>query len=189
MSNRCLRAILAGLVVTSGVVALASAVAAGPSSASGAVPPCTSREVTVAVGWGPGGEAGNDGVPFYVINTSSTACSLHGFATLRIFTAATNRHAISVRHATYGVYAAVMPATVVIRPDAVASFGLNYVDVLNQQDPNGPSCTAQTVNVTLPGHGSTSLRSFAPPVDFNICWSGFAVGVTAIQSGGRPKLS
>ena len=83
------------------------------------------------------------------------------------------------------IYASVKPNLIVIKPGADASFGLNYVDALNQQDSNGPSCTAEFIYVTLPVRGV--VQNYETTVNFNFCFSGFSVGVTSIQSGPVPK--
>jgi hypothetical protein len=47
------------------------------------------------------------------------------------------------------VFVPVKPRLVVIKSGADASFGLNYGDAENQEDPNGPAGTVQNVYVTL----------------------------------------
>lgn len=153
------------------------------------VPPtCSFSQLEVAVTWGPGAEAGHIGIPFIIVIASKSACTLKGYPRLRLYTAAVNKTSIKVGfNATGGVYGYVKPKLTVIAPHSVASFGMDYVDAMNQQDTNGPSCTAQTVNVYLPVIKNPYGQGYQTVVDFNICYSGFGVTTTSIQSGPIPR--
>jgi len=152
--------------------------------ASPSVHECNYGQLEVAVAWGPGAAAGHIGIPFLIANTSKSTCTLEGFPTLHVYPAAGNK-SVKVIHSGGMIYGAVKPKLVVIKPGADASFGLNYVDALNQQDSNGPSCTAQSIYVTLPLQHD--VENYETTVNFNFCYSGFEVGVTAIQFGPVPK--
>ncbi|MHB2029026.1 MAG: DUF4232 domain-containing protein [Acidimicrobiales bacterium] len=157
------------------------------ATASSVPPTCSYNQLEVAIAWGPGGAAGNVGTPFIIVNKSKSACTLMGYPRLRLFTAAANKTPIRVGfNATGGVYRYVKPKLTVIAPHSVATFGMDFVDVMNQQDTNGPRCTAQTVNVYLPVTRNHYGQGYETVVNFNICYSGFRVSVTSIESGPVP---
>jgi hypothetical protein len=85
------------------------------------------------------------------------------------------------------IFVALKPHVVVIKAGAVASFGMDFVDALNQQYPYGAACTVQDVYVTLPVRPSSFLTNFETSVNFNFCYSGFGVDVTSIEAGPLPK--
>jgi hypothetical protein len=158
----------------------------GVSSAA-SIRACTYSQLEVAVAWGPGAAAGHIGIPFLIANTGKSACSLEGYPTLHIYPVPRNRGPVKVIESGGMVYSPVKPKLIVIKPGADASFGLNYVDALNQGDSNGPACTAQTVDVTLPVRYDNFPQNYQTTVNFNFCYSGFAVSVTSIQSGPVPR--
>jgi len=153
------------------------------ATASSVPPTCSYNQLEVAVAWGPGAAAGNIGIPFLIVNKSESACTLKGYPRLRLFTAAVNKTPIKVGFNTSGgVYGYVKPKLTVIAPHSVATFGMDYGDATNQQDTNGPRCTAQTVNVYLPVTRNPYGQGYQTVVNFNICYSGFRVAVTSIES-------
>lgn len=160
-----------------------------PASAS---PPhsvqiCNYDQLEVAVAWGPGAAAGHVGIPFLIANTGTSACALSGYPKLAIYPASgSEKKPIRVIDGGGMVYVAVKPKRVTIEPGADASFGLNFVDALNQNDTDGPACIA-AVYVTLPVRYTTFPQNYETTVDFNFCYSGFAVAVTAIQPGPVPR--
>lgn len=169
-----------------------SGVSIVPASASGSgtVPLCSYGQLEVAVGQGPGGFAGNLGIPIIIVNASGSACSLNGYPGVHLYTGAVQQHRITVGHAVAGgVYAPRTPKVVVIDPDSVASFGVNYEDALNQSDSNGPACTADAANIALPVTHNTRHLRYGATVLFNICYSGFHVSVTPVEPGPRPTVN
>jgi len=153
------------------------------ATASSVPPTCSYNQLEVAVAWGPGAAAGNVGIPFIIVNMSKSACTLKGYPRLRLFTAAVNKTPIKVGFNTSGgVYGYVKPKLTMIAPHSVATFGMDYGDATNQQDTNGPICTAQTVNVYLPVTRNPYGQGYQTVVNFNICYSGFRVAVTSIES-------
>jgi hypothetical protein len=143
----------------------------------------------VAAGWGPGGFAGNVGIPFVIINTGKTSCTLEGHPRLQLLTVHVNKTPIKVTtDVDDGVYGTVKPRLVILRPDSAASFGIDYGDAANQSDTNGPSCTLQEINVTLPTRPSNG-QGYEISANFNICFSAFRVAVTSIEAGALPRIN
>lgn len=184
------RPICLGLVMISTFAILSGSNVSVVASASPALRTCTYSQLVVAAGWGPGGFAGNEGIPFVIINTGKTSCSLEGRPKLQLFTEYVNKTPIRVStDVTGAVYGAVKPRLVILKPDSAASFGLDFGDALNQQDTNGPSCTAQQINVMLPTRSNSNNQGYAVSANFNICYSGFRVSVTSIETGALPKIN
>ncbi len=161
---------------------------AGTSFASEAkaIPTCLYSQLEVAVAWGPGAAAGHIGVPFIIVNVSKSACSLRGYPRLNI-PYEYKKRGVKVVDGGGMVYVAVKPRPVIIKPGSDASFGLDYVDAVNQQDPDRSACTAQYVYVTLPVQGEATSQNYETTVIFNYCFSGFQVSVTSIQPGPVPR--
>jgi hypothetical protein len=155
--------------------------------AAHAIKRCNYDQLEVAVAWGPGAAAGHIGIPFLIVNKGKDICSLKGYPTLQIATEMKSRKPIKVVDGGGMIYAAVKPKFVVLKPGADASFGFNYVDALNQEDAAGPSCTVQSVYVTLPDRYPDFPMNFETTVNFNACHSGYEVSVTSIQMGPSPK--
>lgn len=160
---------------------------ASPALASNTIPTCSFRQIEVAAAWGPGAAAGNIGVPFFIVNVSRSACTLAGYPKLLFMPNRYKGHSIKVVHNVGMIYGRVAPRLVTIKPDEVASFGLNFGDASNQGDPNGAPCMVQNVYVTLPVRANAYNQNFDTAVNFNFCFADFLVGVTAIQSGPLPK--
>jgi hypothetical protein len=157
------------------------------ASASKAIPVCSYRQLEVAVAWGPGAAAGSVGIPFIIASTSKSTCTLIGYPKLIASPDRYKGHSLKIEHSGGMIFGAVKPRLVVIKPGADASFGLNYGEAGNQNDPNGAPCLVQNIYVTLPLRANTFEQNFETTVDFNFCFSGFEVGLTAIQSGPLPK--
>lgn len=157
-----------------------------PSAVS--APTCTYSQLEVAVAAGPGGNAGNVGIPFIIANTGRATCSLVGHPRLTIATEATNKATMKIgTNVSRGVYGPARTKLVLIKPNADASFGLDFVDALNQKDTNGPACTVGNVEVSLPVSKNVDSQKYDTTVNFNICYSGYSVSVTPIENGARPK--
>jgi hypothetical protein len=156
------------------------------ASATKTIPTCLNTQLEVAVAWGPGGFAGNDGGPFIIDNIGKSTCTLDGYPKLDI-NYAYKKSTVKVIDGGGMVYVAVGPRLVLLKPGADASFGLDYGDAANQQDPNGSACTAQYVYVTLPVRYAVP-QNYETTVIFNFCYTNFRVEVTSIQAGPVPKL-
>jgi hypothetical protein len=156
------------------------------ASATKTIPTCLNSQLEVAVAWGPGAAAGNIGVPFIIANDGKSACSLKGYPRLSIpYTY--RKRGVKVVDGGGMVFVAVKPHPVILKPGADASFGLDYVDADNQQDPDSSACTAQYVYVTLPVQGAATSQVYETTVIFNFCFTNFQVSVTSIQPGPVPR--
>jgi hypothetical protein len=157
------------------------------ASATSEIPTCSYRQLEVAVAWGPGAAAGNLGIPFIIINISRSTCSLKGYPRLLFAPSAYKKRTIKVNHLGGMIFGPVSPRLIVIKPGADASFGLDYGDASNQQDPNGAPCMLQNIYVALPVRSETFNQNFETTVNFNFCFADFQVGITSIQAGPLPK--
>jgi hypothetical protein len=160
---------------------------ASPALATGAVPTCSYSQLEVAVAWGPGAAAGNNGIPFIIANISKSTCTLSGYPRLLFSPDRYEHQSIRVSHNVGMIFRRVNPRLVTIKPNEDASFGLNYGDAANQNDPSGAPCMVQNIYVTLPVRANTFNQNFETTVNFNFCFTNFLVGVTAIQSGPLPR--
>ena len=182
----CCRTVVA-LILLTGLILPIIASDSAVASVTRVIPTCSARQLEVAVAWGPDAAAGHIGVPFIIVNTSRTACSLKGYPKLTFSPSTYKGKSVITVDGGGMVYPPVSAQLVVIKPGAVASFGLNYTDVLNQQDPYGAACTARFAYITLPVKSDTFSKNFQTTMDFNFCYSGFAVSVTSIQARPVPK--
>jgi len=85
------------------------------------------------------------------------------------------------------IFVYVKPRLVTIKPGRDASFGLNYGDAANQNDPSGTPCVLQYIYVTLPVRAGTFNENYGMTVNFNFCFTDFVVGLTSIEPGPLPK--
>jgi len=144
-------------------------------------------EVAVVSSSGAFAAAGNDGVPFLIVNTRRTACTLEGYPRLSFFPRGYKKTTIKVIHNQGMIFAAVKPRFVTMKPGVAASFGLNYVDAANQQDPSGGPCMLHDIYVTLPLRIGTVQQSFDTTVNINFCFTAFVFSVTSIEARPLPK--
>jgi hypothetical protein len=77
---------------------------------------------------------------------------------------------------------------VTIGAGATASFGLNYGDAYDQQDPNSGPCMTKKMQVFLPTRSHPFAQSYSATVDVNFCYAGFKFEITSIQSGPIARL-
>jgi hypothetical protein len=157
------------------------------TAAANAIPECSYNQLEVAVAWGPGAAAGHIGIPFIVANISKSTCTLQGYPKLSITPDSYKGHSLKVINGGGMIFVKVRPRLVVIKPGADASFGLNYGDAANQNDPNGAACTVQNIYVTLAVRPSGLPRNYETTENFNFCYTGFQVFVTSVQPGPLPK--
>jgi hypothetical protein len=88
---RCLRFLLSlSALLTFVALNGTGAWTAASASASTALRTCAYSQLVVAAGWGPGGFAGNLGIPFVIINTGKTSCTLEGRPRLQLLTVHVN---------------------------------------------------------------------------------------------------
>ncbi len=173
-------------------MSLASLVASSaPRAFASSVPQtCSYGQLDVATGSRSGAyyAAGNVGIAFYIVNISSSACSLEGFPRISFSPQSFKRRSLRVVHGGGVIFTAVKPRTIILDPGYTASFGINFGDAYNQQDPNGSTCTTKTANVLLPERKNPWEFGYHPDVSFNFCFAGFRVNLTPIQNGPIPKL-
>jgi hypothetical protein len=181
------RWLVAGVMVISGFTWAASALSPSAAYASSAARVCSNTQLEVAVAESPGAAAGHIGIPFIIANIGKTACTLKGYPKLGIAYSYKKR-SVKVDDGGGMVFVAVKPRVVTLQPGSDASFGFNYVDAADQQDPNGAACTAQDVEISLPVRNPQFATNFELPLTFNFCYSGFEVAVTSIQAGPLPKI-
>jgi hypothetical protein len=181
------RVVVIGALLAIALPIVAFVIMPETATASSVPPTCRNNQLEVAVGFGPGAALGNVGIPFIVVNTSGSACTLKGYPKLAFVPASYKKTSIKVTSGGGMIYGSVKPRLVVIKPDATASFGLDFVNAANQQDPNGPACTVKNVYVTLPARTATLPKTHETTVNFNFCHSNFRVDVTSIQAGPLPR--
>ena len=187
--NRVVAFALVGTLSFAPMATLSPLADAGATS----VPVCSASALTLAIGVG-GAAAGNLGFPVIITNHGSTACSLKGFATLTAHTEAVSPHPVVFVHTSRSqIYVTAKAKRVVVARHATASFGVSYVDALDQQYGEGPRCLMTSVTVRLPGvaplskatisfstHGASYLGTI------NVCFAGFIFGLTPIVKGSAP---
>ena len=157
------------------------------ATASSVPPTCRNNQLEVAVGFGPGAALGNVGIPFIIVNISGSDCTLKGYPKLAFVPASYKKTSIKVTSGGGMIYGSVKPRLVVIKPDATASFGLDFTNAAGQQDPLAGPCMLQNVYVKLPARTATLPKTHETTVNFNFCHSNFRVDVTSIQAGPLPK--
>jgi hypothetical protein len=174
-------------MVASGLTWATSALSPTAAYAMKKVPVCANTQLEVAVGDSPGAAAGNIGIPFIIANTGKTTCTLKGYPKLGI-DYSYKKQSVRVDDGGGMIFVTVRPRVVTLKPGRDASFGLDYGDGANQEDPTGAACTTQDVEIALPVRHPRFASNFELPLIFNFCDSGFEVGVTSIQAGPLPKI-
>jgi hypothetical protein len=150
---------------------------------------CSSSQLTVAVASDSGAyaAAGNHGFPFIIINTSKSVCSLRGYPRISFSPATYKGQSVKTVGRGGMIFVAVAPRVVVLRPGYTASFGVDYGDAYDQQDPSAGACLTRGVTVLLPTRAHPYSQPFNMALNFNFCFAGFQVEVTSIQGGPSPK--
>jgi hypothetical protein len=186
--------VLAGVASADPVDLMAQSTTAGAAT----VPVCSTSVLTIKVGSG-GAAAGNLGFTVLITNHGATACSLDGFPALSAHTEAVSPHPVTFVHTSRSqIYATAKAKLVVMAPKGSASFGVSFVDALDQQYGEGPRCLMNGITVRLPGvaplskatilfaannSGNGGALSGGP---INSCFAGFKFGLTPIVKGSIP---
>ena len=192
--SRC----LVTLAALTGVAVLAPAVFISRITSAGATtePVCTAPALTMTVGIGRGA-AGNLGFPVLITNHGSKSCLLDGFPTVTAHTGAVSPHLVIFVHTSRSqIYATAKAKPVVVAPEGRASFGVSYVDNLDQQYGEVPRCVMNSISVRLPGVTPLSMTTISFVANratykgaINSCWAGFEFGLTPIVKGSEPPHS
>ena len=165
----------------------------GSVAGAATLPVCSASQLSISVGLG-GGAAGNLGFPVIITNHGANSCSLDGFAIVTAHTDAMSPRPVTFVHTSRSqIYATAKAKRVVIAPGATASFGVSYVDALDQQYGEAARCVMDSITVRLPGVApltdatitfATHKRTYEGHI--NSCWAGFKFGLTPIVKGVRP---
>jgi hypothetical protein len=187
LTSRVVRDIEVGTVSTIVLLLLCGAPVNAGASRSRVVPTCFHNQLEVAVAWDEPPAMGSNGIPFIIANTSKSSCSIEGFPGLSIDPDRYKNRTVKVIKGGGGIFLSVKPRPVVIKPGADASFGLNFGDGSNQQDPIGAACTTQNIFVTLPVRVNQFPQNYETTVNFDFCAADFEAAVTPFESGPLPK--
>lgn len=77
-----------------------------------------------------------------------------------------------------------------LKPDAAASFGIDYGDAYNQSPVyNLATCKTQTVSAWPESTGPAYPAGFVAPLRINFCFAGFEFSVTPLERGRVPALT
>lgn len=154
---------------------------------------CSSGVLTLRSGFTQAA-AGNGGTPIVITNHGSSSCSLSGFPAVVAHTEASSPRPVTFVHRPRSqIYRAVLPKSIVLSPKGTASFGLSYVDALDQQYGSGSRCQMNAITVSFPR--VTPVRNFTVPLvanghdgygPINSCFAGFILGLTPIVKGPTP---
>jgi hypothetical protein len=168
----------------------------GGASADGSVssmPACSSSVLTLHPGFSQAA-AGNEGTPIVITNHGTFSCSLSGYPVVVAHTEASSpRPVMFVHRPRSQIYRAVLPRIVALAPKGTASFGISYVDAMDQQYVNGARCQMNAISVRF--SKVTPARSFSVSLienghdgygPINSCWAGFILGLTPIVKGSTP---
>lgn len=179
------RRALAAALLLSSLFGMAVSQSTSVASASTVVPTCSSSQLAVAVASSSGGyaAAGNEGIPFIIVNISKSTCSLKGYPRLTTYPSTYKNKTVKVVDGGGMIFVPVKPRRVAIMPGATASFGLDYGDAYDQQDPNAGPCMTKSMTVTLPTRSHPFAQPFNTTVNINFCYAGFHFAITSIQSG------
>lgn len=166
------------------------------SSSSAAATPaatCATTQLRLHVGQSQAA-AGNLGTPIIITNISAQRCTLQGYPTLTAHSAMPSPRPIHFIHRSQSmIYVAVASRLVTLAPKGTASFGLSYLDGLDQQYGTGKRCQMDAITVRLPG-ATPPFTSVVPLTrkttdgygPINACFTGFVLGVTPIVAGSQP---
>jgi len=167
---------------------------AGSSNAEAStIPTCASGVLSLRLGFSQGA-GGSEGTPIVITNNGSAACSITGYPIVVAHTEAASPHPITYIHRPRSqIYVAAPVKIIVLAPKGTASFGISYLDGLDQQDGQGRDCLMSSVTVQIP-HAAPVRKirvpftkgtdGFGGPI--NSCFAGFEFGLTPIVRGSTP---
>ena len=166
----------------------------GSSNAgAAAVRTCSSRVLSLSPGFSQAG-MGNEGTPIVITNNGSAACSIAGYPIVVAHTEAASPHPVTFVHRPRSlVYVVARVRTIIVAPKGTASFGISYVDAIDQQYGEGRDCLMSSITVQLPQVAparkiTVAFRKgsdgFGGPI--NSCFTGFEFGLTPIAKGSTP---
>jgi len=177
-------------------VVIFMALVSSGASANGSVasvPTCSSSVLTLHPGFSQAA-AGNEGTPIVISNVGKSSCSLSGFPIVIAHTAAASPRPVAfVDRPRSQIYRAVLPRIVVLASKGTASFGISYVDALDQQFGSGARCQMNSISVRI--SLVLPVRTFTVPLvknghdgygPINSCFAGFIMGLTPIVRGSTP---
>jgi hypothetical protein len=174
------------------LVSIASLTSPSPSLAfaSSVTRTCSGNQLDVVTASQSGAyvAAGNNGIPFYIVNISKSACSLYGYPRISFSPQSFQGKTLRVVHGGGMIFVAVKPRVVILNPGYTASFAIDFGDVFDQQDPDGPACMTKTAVVLLPVRPNPYEGFYRPSVSFNFCYADFGVFLTPIEAGPIPKM-
>lgn len=186
---RYTRVFAAGAIMVAGLTASAG----GVDASSSTVPLCSPNVLSVRAG-ASGAAAGNVGTPVLIRNQGAASCTLDGFPVVVAHTEAPSPRRVTFVHFSRSlIFRNVVPRLVVLVPRGTASFGISYVDALDQNYGQGPRCQMNSVTVRLPG--LTPVRVFKVSLaanghdgfgPINSCFAGFELGLTPVVKGPSP---
>ncbi len=161
---------------------------AAASARGASLPRCRYSQLLAYASTGNGSfdAAGSHALPVLLANVSHTACTLGGFATLTLSNSSGEIRGIHVDHNRSGIFLAEQPRRVVLRPGAVATFGISFGDGYVPANDRPRSCVATRATFSLPvaeRHG----QSYEVAVDIDVCRSDRVVGLTPLEGGPVPR--
>jgi len=175
------------------VIMCLAALGAGADGSTAPVPTCSSGDLTLHPGFAQAA-AGNEGTPIVIVNHGPSSCTLSGFPVVVAHTEAPSpRPVVFVHRSRSQIYREVPPRTVVLSPKGTASFGISYVDAMDQQYGNGARCQMNAITVRF--SPMTSVHGFSVSLvenghdgygPINSCWAGFILGLTPFVRGSTP---
>lgn len=161
------------------------------SSASTAkVLPCAQSQIFGSIGMGVGA-AGTEAYILVLANRSRQACSVEGFATLTFSNEIGSKYhrlQVTADHRRSMLFLNPTPRLVTLRPSEVASFAVSYTQELTPKQDPAVSCRAQWLAVGLrPRTGRPVSVNVEVPINFDVCFSGRMVELTALEAGPIPR--
>lgn len=181
--------IIAGLCLFSGVLVISFTSASETAFASNAAQTCTygQLEVATTVDSGSGAAAGNEGLAFIIVNDGKTTCTLIGYPKLRVVPTSYKGKSVKAVDGGGMIFLNVKPRLVTIKPGATASFGVDYGDAYNQQDPSAGPCISDAFDFSFPVRNQPYVQYLGAIERVNFCYAGFKFSVTPIQTGPIPR--
>lgn len=181
--------VIVGVMLMLSLSGLAAFTVTKFASASTVVPTCAYSQLEIATSTDSGANAaaGNEGIPFIIVNHSKSTCSLSGYPRLHVAPSTYKNKNVKVIDGGGMIFVPVKPRLITIGPSATASFGVDYGDAYDQQDPNAGPCMSRYFDFSLPVRSRPFTQYFSTVEKLNFCYAGFQFSVTSIQSGPSPR--